>query len=233
MSGIPPQLDLLSQRFDPELALNIDTIVLPYPNARPLNNISECRRLLPASAPAAVRPEDEHDRVEGSSHAHAPKADSSHSQNPSTSEVPGPRGSGDHARSGQRPKLIDLWRRNCSDGPMSLLRSLAHQRVRVVVNGNDGLRGWMEGKLELADPQLNLVLRNVTEHYMHCESERRVDGSGEEGGGTTWRSRSVGQILLRGDSVVSVCALASTTPESRANFRSMAASSEATMARSV
>ena len=55
MSVLPPRdaaLDLLSPKFDPCLALAADHVPVPCPDVRPLNNINECRRLLPESSAA-------------------------------------------------------------------------------------------------------------------------------------------------------------------------------------
>jgi small nuclear ribonucleoprotein (snRNP)-like protein len=106
--------------------------------------------------------------------------------------------------------------------------------VRVVVRRQYGVRGWYEGRLTAYDRHWNMLLTDVTEQAVagHCPPPtaggaaahvrpRRGGGEGVEGlhtgggsgaprgsvspAGTPWRRTSIPQLLLRGDSVVSVC----------------------------
>ena len=206
MSVLPPRdaaLDLLSPKFDPCLALAADHVPVPCPDVRPLNNINECRRLLPESSAAAILPGDLGHLRPGSKHALAPKTANGKGATAA--------GTAPEAKKARGPaKLADVWRRSCHDGASGMLRKLRQRRVRVIVSREDGVRGWMEGRLELYDAHLNLVLRDVREEFVELS---QVDAgatcaSGSVGGAPcVWRSRRLAQLLLRGDSVVSVSAL--------------------------
>jgi len=58
------------------------------------------------------------------------------------------------------------------------------------------------GRLELFDHHLNLVLRDVHEEFVVEPPEGEADGTF-----AVWRARHVAQMLLRGDSVLSVSAM--------------------------
>ena len=199
---VNPALDLLSPKFDPCIALAAEHVPVPCPDVRPLNNINECRRLLPESSAAAINPGDLGHLRPGSKHALAPKTANEKGATAA--------GTAPEAKKARGPaKLADVWRRNCHDGVSVMLRKLRQRRVRVIVSREDGVRGMMEGRLELYDAHLNLVLRDVREEFV----ELSLGGAGatcaSSGGGApcVWRSRRLAHVLLRGDSVVSVSAL--------------------------
>ena len=81
------------------------------------------------------------------------------------------------------------------DGPLGHLWTLRRQLVRVVVHRGVGLRGWVEGRLQVYDKHLNMVLREATETYV------RASGACAD---ARWRRRTVGQLLIRGSCVVSI-----------------------------
>jgi len=199
---VNPALDLLSPKFDPCIALAAEHVPVPCPDVRPLNNINECRRLLPESSAAAINPGDLGHLRPGSKHALAPKTANEKGATAA--------GTAPEAKKARGPaKLADVWRRNCHDGVSVMLRKLRQRRVRVIVSREDGVRGMMEGRLELYDAHLNLVLRDVREEFV----ELSLGGAGatcaSSGGGApcVWRSRRLAHVLLRGDSVVSVSTL--------------------------
>ena len=193
--------DIFSPDFDPDLALSspalLEQLSACFPDAQPLNNVSECRRLLPSTAADAVQTE-RHFRM-GSAHAMAPKAPVLEARpGVDTRTVGAPAAATDG-----RQKLTVQWTAQFAEGPLSLLGRLQRQRVRVVTRHERGVRGWCEGTLLLFDRQLDLLLADVTEHFVSP-----ADGQ--------WQQRTAEQLLLRGDGVVSVCALTSGARDARA-----------------
>ena len=197
-----PALDLLSPKFDPGLALTAEQVTVPYPDVKPLNNISECRRLLPVGAADAIQPEDVRASQQSSSLAgsstgqdHRPSDDRDDDEL-ATGEVGEKRSA--------RPRLAGKWQTLLMfDDSLSWIRRLLHKRVRVVVlRGREKpLCGWVDGTLELFDPRLNVVLRRAIEHFVELEP---TSCSGDAQHAVLWRKRSVPQLLLRGDCVVSI-----------------------------
>ena len=189
-------LNLLSPAFDPILALTAPSVPVPFPDVTPLNNVAECRRLLPPSAASAVAEGDLREAFDAS-----------------RSSAPAPAAS-------MPRRLSAIMHDELSQGVLAVLWALRKQHVRVLVHRGDGLRGIVEGRLQVYDKHLNLVLRNATEHFLHCTvaASTGVASSSSSGGGSgangapgssaataSWRRRSVAQLLIRGDGVVSVC----------------------------
>jgi hypothetical protein len=52
----PPELDFCSAHFDPSRALATERLQPPVPSARPLDNLHQCRRLLPPDHPDHLPP---------------------------------------------------------------------------------------------------------------------------------------------------------------------------------
>ncbi|KAL3925394.1 MAG: hypothetical protein SGPRY_003657, partial [Prymnesium sp.] len=153
-------INFLSSDFDPEAALSADRVTLPFPAVTPLDNLSQCRRLLPESAAAAVQ--DERHLRAGSKHSQAPKLQGEGK----TAE--GDEGAATSAAMGAseaEPKLSlnAQWATRLTEGPLRLLRRLQHARVRVIVRRQYGLRSACEGQLVTFDRHFNLVLRGVRE----------------------------------------------------------------------
>ena len=159
MSG--KQLDLLSPEFDPEAALSAPSLSVPFPNVKPLNNLSECRRLLPPTAPMAAK--ETRELQPGSKHvARARLVESKCAAAPAAAEaLPTPVANAVHAtasgdaqpgpsqeqqqRQQQPPKPLTLtqqWAAGPGEGPLGALWHLRKQRVRVLIRGAAGLRGW-------------------------------------------------------------------------------------------
>lgn len=195
-------LDVLSPSFDPELALASPALSSQlctlFPQARPLNNISEFRRFLPATAADALLT-DRHRRA-GSSHALAPKVAAPEAR-PGVDTRTADATKASAAESG-RQKLTAQWREQFVEGPLGALGKLVRRRVRVVTRHESGLRGWCEGQLLLCDRRFDLLLADAVEHFV---------SSGSDGGARQWQARRSPQLLLRGDGIVSVCELTEAT----------------------
>lgn len=104
-------------------------------------------------------------------------------------------------------------------GPLCVLRNLQEQRVCVITRYVNAIRGSLTGTLVAFDKHMNLVLLDVEETYssrplergtltnVQVEVERRQNLSRSHGHGTSKAvgRRTLKQIMLRGDNVVSVC----------------------------
>ena len=193
-------LDVLSPSFDSELALASpalsEQLCALFPQARPLNNINELRRLLPATAADAVATD--HHRRAGSSHALAPKVAAPEARpGVDTRTADATKANASAAGSG-RQKLTAQWREQFAEGPIGALGKLVKRRVRVVTRHESGLRGWCEGQLLLCDRRFDLLLADAVEHFV---TESPADR------GRQWQERRSPQLLLRGDGIISVCEL--------------------------
>ena len=193
-------LDVLSPSFDSELALASpalsEQLCALFPQARPLNNINEFRRLLPATAADAVATD--HHRRAGSSHALAPKVAAPEARpGVDTRTADATKANASAAGSG-RQKLTAQWREQFAEGPIGALGKLVKRRVRVVTRHESGLRGWCEGQLLLCDRRFDLLLADAVEHFV---TESPADR------GRQWQERRSPQLLLRGDGIISVCEL--------------------------
>jgi hypothetical protein len=49
-----PSLDFLSPEFDPVEALYAASFEVPYPQVKPLDNLSRCRAILPPEVPESL-----------------------------------------------------------------------------------------------------------------------------------------------------------------------------------
>ena len=61
-----------------------------------------------------------------------------------------------------------------------MLWALRSKRVRLVVHRGSALRGIVEGRLQLHDKHMNVVLRDVHERYVHVAYSTDEDGVGGE-----------------------------------------------------
>ena len=193
-------LDVLSPSFDPELGLASpalsEQLCALFPQARPLNNINEFRRLLPATAADSMAT-DYHRRA-GSAHALAPRVAAPEARpGVDTRTADATKANASAAGSG-RQKLTAQWREQFAEGPIGALGRLVKRRVRVVTRHESGLRGWCEGKLLLCDRRFDLLLADAVEHFV---AESAADH------GRQWQERRSPQLLLRGDGIISVCEL--------------------------
>ena len=195
-------LDVLSPSFDPELALASpalsEQLCALFPQARPLNNINEFRRLLPATAADALATD--HHRRAGSSHALAPKVAAPEARpGVDTRTADSTKAKASAAESGGRQKLTAQWREQFREGPIGALGKLVKRRVRIVTRHESGLRGWCEGQLLLCDRRFDLLLADAVEHFVSEGSPPDQERQ--------WQERHSPQLLLRGDGIVSVCEL--------------------------
>lgn len=198
-ASVPAALNLLSPDFDPELALTAGQVSVPFPDVEPLNSIYECRRLLPQSAAAAIRPEDERDLRQGSRHLRAAdRTDGGRSDGADTSDV---NASADSAAS----RNDTPYQQQLNEGPLGLLRRLRHTLVRVVVHRGCCLRGWVEGTLQVSDCGDNVVLRDAIETYVPLRDPLAA-----------WTTRRVPQLLVRGQYVLSIAAVPAVQPSDAA-----------------
>ena len=98
--------------------------------------------------------------------------------------------------------LVMRWKTQCKVGPLSLLRQLHRQRVRVILRRRHGLRGWCEGLVQLYDRHLNLLLGEATEHVAAFANAEDNEPAWR------WVQRTASQLFVRGDCIVSVCSAA-------------------------
>ena len=143
-----PSLDVFSADFDPDKALGSSALVEKlsalFPDAQPLNNINEFRRLLPAAAVDAVQAE-RHLRL-GSAHALAPKVAPPEARPGVDTRTAGAPSTG--RTEDERTKLTVQWNAQFTEGPLSMLGRLQRQRVRVLTRHERGVRGWCEGSCQ-------------------------------------------------------------------------------------
>lgn len=121
-----PRLDFFSRAFDARRALLGPPVPVPVPNARPLDNVAACRRLLPAGHPAALGP-----------------------RPPPRAAPPPARPRRDADDRGRRPRLVDeIAERAGGVGPLApLLKAYQDKgRVRVTTRHARGVRGVAEGQ---------------------------------------------------------------------------------------
>jgi small nuclear ribonucleoprotein (snRNP)-like protein len=104
----------------------------------------------------------------------------------------------------RRPSLSALWHQSLAAGPLDALSALRRKRVRVVVHRNTGVRGWIDGRLTLFDKHLNMVLRDAAEHYVHIADSQVPPQIPPAQPVACWRTRRIPQLLVRGESVMSI-----------------------------
>ena len=200
-------VSFLSKNFDPELALAADTVQVPFPDVVPLNNIAACRRLLPASSIAHVSSED--DVMQRAGHHH--NAVSSLSREAvSGGDAAEPASAPSPAQQERRPRLSALFQQSVVETPLWKLR---RRHVRVIVHRRGVLRGIITGRLELHDRHLNIVLRDAHERFIPVDGAVSSSAPSQASASSTealstwcWRHRSIALLLIRGETVVSVCA---------------------------
>lgn len=221
-----PKLDIYSPEFDPREALLCVQLSVPYPRVQPLNNLAECRRLLPPDAPDAL-PEAAllalHRAAEGRS-----------SRGPLTARTEAaPAGEQPNAASVPRSRRSRAGREVASrftQGPLQLVRSLVGKRVCVVTRHRNCVRSRCTGTLIAADRHLNLLLLDAEDVYVPAnEAAERVGQTGEFLDASAAIAQAVlapaagemiphsetliqpmrrrfGQVLLRGEGIVLVYA---------------------------
>lgn len=182
-------LNFCSTSFDPKKALYSTLAVPPIHNARPLDNISKFRVLLPKLLSSSPLPDGTRvwdpamDQVAASKH----RTKVVRHKNTSNSDV-----------------IESMMRfKEEEKGPLTWLAGRAKARavVRVVTRHRRGTRGVAEGNLVAFDKHMNLVLRNVKETYtvrlmVQNDVQNRMKPVLEA------RKRSLPNVLLMGRSVV-------------------------------
>ena len=203
-SGI---LDFSNPDLDPVAALTVDTELVYQTNpflkhASILDNLTKCAFLLPRCDPLSKQ------RL---THTNTNQT----SQKKKTPRV-------------QIPVFSALAQKYEHSGPLSFLHQLhtERKRIRVLVRYIDCIRGTLTGYLLAFDKHFNLILRDVDEVYTsrvtrvfenqdfsksELESKRRscISMAGkrqhdDQGSVVALHQRHVGQMLVRGDCIVSV-----------------------------
>lgn len=183
------ELDLCSTSFDPKKALYSALAVPPIRNARPLDNISKFRVLLPKLL------------------CSSPLTDGARVWEPAMVQVPASRHRTKvvrHKNTSNSNVIESMMRFEEEEkGPLTWLAGRAKNRavVRVVTRHRRGTRGVAEGNLVAFDKHMNLVLRNVKETYtvrlmVQNDVQNRMKPVLEA------RKRSLPNVLLMGRSVV-------------------------------
>ncbi|GAX75080.1 hypothetical protein CEUSTIGMA_g2524.t1 [Chlamydomonas eustigma] len=150
-----PALDFFSEHFDAELALNTPGLVPPDPTAQPLDNVDKCRSILPPEIPESL-------------HNAGPKRMASEASKQKALSF-----------KERASRLADKIQDSChislervtnyvKPGPIKQLLGRwleAGVRVRVVTRHSRGVRGTATGLLTAYDRYMNVVLKDVEEHY--------------------------------------------------------------------
>lgn len=220
-------LDIFSPEFDPREALLCAQLSVPYPAVQVLNNLAECRRLLPPDAPDALPA-----AVLRALHraADAQPVRAQHEARAEAAPAGAPPGA-DAAPQAPRARAGREAPDRFSQGPLRLVQSLLGRRVCVVTRHRNCVRGRCTGTLIAADRHLNLLLLDAEDVYLPAhEAAARVRHAGElldasaeiaravllpaasTAGARqpapaplpTLTRRHLGQVLLRGESVALV-----------------------------
>ncbi|GIL75278.1 hypothetical protein Vretimale_7975 [Volvox reticuliferus] len=152
-----PSLDFLSPAFDSLRALHTPGLQPPLPDVRPLDNVSQCRKLLPPEVPDAL-PLEKKAKVnnEESRKKHLRFKESAVRLR-------------ERIRNGTTYSLdrVLVAAAVASPGPLDVLRRwhAAAARVSVTTRHATGVRGRATGVLTAYDRFMNLVLRDVNECY--------------------------------------------------------------------
>ncbi|GFR47528.1 hypothetical protein Agub_g9246, partial [Astrephomene gubernaculifera] len=147
-----PSLDFLSPRFDPLRALHTPGLVPPLPGVRPLDNVSQCRKLLPgAQLQPAPQPANEESRKKHERFKEAALRLRERIHTSTTVSLAG----------------VLAAAAAASPGPMQAFSRwhAAGARVSVTTRHASGVRGCATGVLAAYDRYMNVVLRDVTEQY--------------------------------------------------------------------
>ena len=221
-------LDFFSTSFDPLLALNTPGLRPPIPDAKPLITVQMCRPLLPDDHKDYKQPPAKPTTQPAPAPLPSQHQPAATATNPLTlfstaARVPPPLSS-----------AATTSRSASSVGPLALLQSLVatQQRCRVLLRLHQSLHSIVTGQLRAFDRHCNLYIveaherRRTTAQLTVSERQRRrsakaADGdSGGSGVGDgeklrwqwvevqrvvgAWDSVWVGQMMVRGECVMSV-----------------------------
>lgn len=201
MEGYDPELDFLHPAFNPTKALHYrGSLILPDPNALPLDNVYKARILLPADHPDARIPPPPPSLPSAGLNNNEARA------GPSLADQ-----AKHHIRTTSKAEKINPLDQIASlikEGPLLLLKQAYQQkgRVRVVTRHGHGVRGVAEGTLLAFDKHFNIVLWDVEEKYtVLLRGVERVAGDKvRRGNKQDHRQRRLKQVLIRGECVVMV-----------------------------
>ncbi|KAJ9522860.1 hypothetical protein QJQ45_023646, partial [Haematococcus lacustris] len=236
-----PALDFLSDAFDAQRALDTPGLRPPVPDVKPLDNLAKCRWLLPPEIPESLAGKDRN--AKSGSEATREKHEQLKTKALSTIQ---------RIEQSCTVSLAGVLACVKPGMPQDCLRrwQQQQQRVRVVTRHGCGVRGVAEGQLVAYDTFMNLVLRDVSEQYtvmtrvgapllqllmhqlMPLPLHQPHHRSGALSGGkrmVRWarkqerRTRQLGQVFVKGDSIVCVSCAQSATGTGSGTALSVAA----------
>jgi small nuclear ribonucleoprotein (snRNP)-like protein len=233
LASSPSALDFFSLSFNAALALSAPGLLPPDPRAPVLDNVTACRRLLPAGAEGAF-PDAEERLFSGGAEKRKPPrraltTAAAAASRPHQKRVPALDAIAEASTGGSSDQ----------GGPLALLKRAydSKSQVMVVTRHARGVRGAAVGTLAGFDVFMNLILKDVVEEYrvrVPVTRERPPKRGGGDGGATAderdgegeeaekaprrrlrhgyrleSRTRSLRLVFLRGDSVVLVSSIGS------------------------
>ena len=211
-------LDFFSASFDPLLALNTPGLRPPIADVKPLISVQMCRSLLP----------DDHSDYKPPKQPTTQQTDAQHSttaiQPPTQRASPttGPNPLALFSTAARVPPSLSSSA--SSVGPLVVLQSLVatQQRCRVLLRSHHSLHSIVTGQLRAFDRHCNLYIveaqqsHRTTARLPVSERQRRRAGGGAAGSGRkwewveverrvgVWQKEWVGQLMVRGECVMSV-----------------------------
>ena len=215
-----PALDFFSPSFDPLVALRTAGLRPPIADVQPLLSVQSCRSLLPEehkdyrpprpTAPATAAPPAKHDAsVQRAAATQSTAASSQLALFSTAARIP-PQLAASSTSSAQSTSAA---------GPQALLQSLvaSQKRCRVLLRSHHSLQSIVTGQLRAFDRHCSLYIveaqhtQRTTAALTVSERQRRKAGSGRKWEWVevqrrvgVWRTEWAGQMLVRGESVISV-----------------------------
>ena len=185
-------LNVFSDALDASLLMGVDGGRVPVKGTA-RDNLSACRDLLPGGHPDVLVKRERKAKAEGTHQdvARAKEARRRYVAN---------------AHSLKDAYLLPAEAEKLGGtGPFSLLKRCLHEgcRIGVMIRRVNSIRGSCKGVLKGFDRYMNLLLVKVVEEYTVPARGRRNAADGSSGCSVP-RRRHLPQILIRGDSVVSV-----------------------------
>ena len=188
------RLDVYSNCFDPEAALAAPMIPTPFPNTKPLDRLSQFRKLLPANHEDFIAPS-----------TTISQTDKLKKKTPRVK------------------KVVDVYTERLADkytvGPLSLLkRAFAeHRQVTVWIRRLNGVKGTCLGYLEAFDKHFNMVMSDVHEDFLMFDHYNIVTSPTDSKKKYSEpvlkpRKRYFKRVFIRGDNVVMVSIVPSSSP---------------------
>lgn len=189
------RLDVYSNFFDPEAALAAPMIPTPFPDTKPLDRLSQFRKLLPPNHEDFIAPSTAISRAGGAKKKPPPRA----------------------------KKVVDIYTDQLAEkytvGPLSLLkRAFAeHRQVTVWIRRLNGVKGTCLGYLEAFDKHFNMVMSDVHEEFLMFDHYNVVTSPKDpkkkySEPALKPRKRYFKRVFIRGDNVVMVSIVPSSSP---------------------